>query len=157
MSLSFPFDPIERAKEVESLVMRGDRRLYYRFRSSAHYGGIVTADATGCNLLCCFCWNYLKNESPVRGEFCSSADVITRLEAEAKRSGFDLFRVSGAEPVLGRRSTKHLADVLKSFPGKFIVETNGVMIGRDPRLLDLLLPHEPIVAISVKGDSPERF
>ncbi|MBZ5500452.1 MAG: hypothetical protein LAP85_29000 [Acidobacteriia bacterium] len=49
-----PFDPIKRSEEIESLVMRGDQRLYYRFRSSGHYGGVVTADTVGCNLLCAY-------------------------------------------------------------------------------------------------------
>ena len=44
MRPSLPFDPISRSAESEALVMQGDRRLYYRFLSSGHYGGIVTAD-----------------------------------------------------------------------------------------------------------------
>jgi len=44
MRPSLPFDPISRSAKIEALVMQGDRRLYYRFRSSGHYGGIVTAD-----------------------------------------------------------------------------------------------------------------
>jgi uncharacterized Fe-S cluster-containing radical SAM superfamily protein len=51
----FPFDPIQRSKEVESLVIQGDKRCYYRFRFAKFYGGIVTAHATGCNLLCAYC------------------------------------------------------------------------------------------------------
>lgn len=51
-----PFDPFERASEVEKIVMQGSRRKYYRFRYSRHYGGIVTADAVGCNILCAYCW-----------------------------------------------------------------------------------------------------
>jgi putative SOS response-associated peptidase YedK len=30
---------------MESIVMQGGKRKYYRFRASRHYGGIVTADA----------------------------------------------------------------------------------------------------------------
>jgi uncharacterized Fe-S cluster-containing radical SAM superfamily protein len=51
-----PFDAFERASEVEKIVMEGSQRKYYRFRSSRHYGGIVTADAVGCNILCAYCW-----------------------------------------------------------------------------------------------------
>ena len=157
MPLDLPFDPIKRSKEVESLVMRGDQRLYYRFRSPAHYGGIATADTTGCNLLCAYCWNYHKNMSPCRGVFCTPADVIAKLKAESVRSGYKLFRVCGAEPILGTRSARHLAEVLSAFPRRFIVETNGIMLGFDPGLLDLLLPHQPYIRLSIKGDSPERF
>ncbi|HPJ84251.1 MAG TPA: hypothetical protein PLM24_04455 [Methanothrix sp.] len=53
-----PFDPFEGASEIETIVMDGIRRKYYRFRYSRHYGGILTADAVGCNILCAYCWNY---------------------------------------------------------------------------------------------------
>ncbi len=146
MPLSFLYDPIRRSKEVERLVMRGNRRAYYRFRSSKHYGGIVTADTIGCVLECAFCWNRLKNTSvsAVRGEFCTAAKVVAKLKAESSHSGYDPFRVSGGEPILGERSAKHLGQVLSAFPRRFVVETNGIMIGSNPRLLDFLLPHDPL-------------
>jgi len=154
---AFPFDPIKRSEEIESLVMRGDRRLYYRFRSSGHYGGVVTADTVGCNLFCAYCWNYRKNENPTQGEFCSAAEVVLKLRTEAGRSGIGSFRISGAEPILGERSARHLAEVLSAFPGRFIVETNGIILGYSPDLLDLLLPHNRYIRLTIKGDCPERF
>jgi len=157
MKLTFPFDPIKRAAEIESLVMQGNRRLYYRFRSSGHYGGVVTADTVGCNILCAYCWNYRRNENPKQGEFCSPTEVVSRLKSEASRVGIQHFRVSGAEPLLGERSVKHLAEVLRAFPGRFIVETNGIVLGYNPDLIALLLPHRPYIRLTVKGDSPERF
>ncbi len=138
--------------------MRGDLRRYTRFRSSFHHGGVNTADATGCCLLCPYCWNYSKNLNPVRGRFYSPAEVAAKLLAESAKSGFKLFRVSGAEPILGRRSAMHLAQVCAGLPpGKVIVETNAVMIGYSPKLLAILLPYQPYFFFSIKGDSPERF
>ena len=64
MPLSMPFDPIQRSREVEQIVMKGDKRRYYRFRFAKFYGGIITADALGCNLLCAYCWNYSRNLNP---------------------------------------------------------------------------------------------
>jgi uncharacterized Fe-S cluster-containing radical SAM superfamily protein len=157
MKLNFPFDPIKRSAEIESLVMQDSRRLYYRFRSSGHYGGVVTADTVGCNILCAYCWNYRKNENPTQGEFCSPAEVISKLRSEAGRTGIQHFRVSGAEPVLGERSVRHVAEVLRAFPGRFIVETNGIMLGYNPEFLDLLLRHNPYIRLTIKGDSPDRF
>jgi uncharacterized Fe-S cluster-containing radical SAM superfamily protein len=157
MDPACPFDPIKRSEEIESLVMRGDRRLYYRFRSSGHYGGVVTADTVGCNLLCAYCWNYRKNENPTQGEFCSVDEVVLRLRTEAGRTGIRYFRISGAEPILGKRSAGHLANVLSAFPGRFILETNGIILGYSPDLLDLLLPHNPYIRLTIKGDCPERF
>ena len=52
MSQDFPFDPVERAEEVERLVLKDEKRLYYRFRAAPYYGGIATADAIGCSFLC---------------------------------------------------------------------------------------------------------
>ena len=46
------FDPLERASQIEALVMKDNARKYYRFRYARFYGGICTADAVGCNLLC---------------------------------------------------------------------------------------------------------
>ena len=157
MRPSLPFDPISRSAEIEALVMQGDRRLYYRFLSSGHYGGIVTADAVGCNVLCAYCWNYGRNLNAAQGDFRSPGEVVSRLRLEAGRTGIRNFRVSGAEPVLGSRSARHLAEVLRAFPGRFILETNGIVLGYSPDLIDLLLPHHPYIRLTIKGDSPERF
>ena len=157
MKLDIPFDPIKRAAEIESMVMRDNRRLYYRFRSSRYYGGVVTADTIGCNILCAYCWNYRRNENPTQGEFYSPAEVIWKLKTTAGSTGIRHFRVSGAEPILGEGSVMHLAEVLRAFPGSFIVETNGIMLGYNPDFLRPLLPHRPYIRLTVKGDSPERF
>jgi uncharacterized Fe-S cluster-containing radical SAM superfamily protein len=157
IKLAFPFDPIGRSAEVESLVMHANRRLYYRFRSSGHYGGVVTADAVGCNILCAYCWNYRRNENPGGGDFCSPLEVVSKLRMEASRTRIRHFRISGAEPILGERSVGHLAEVLSAFPGRFIVETNGIILGYKPDLIGILLPHHPYIRLTIKGDSPERF
>ncbi len=157
MRTILPFDPIGRSEEIEELVMEGSRRLYYRFRSSGHYGGVVTADTVGCNLLCAYCWNYRRNLDPKHGDFCSPAEVVSKLMREASRTRIRNFRISGAEPILGSRSARHVAEVLRAFPGRFILETNGIMLGYNPDLLDLLSPHHPYIRLAVKGDSPGRF
>lgn len=78
--------------------MQGDKRRYYRFRFAKFYGGIVTADAVGCNLLCAYCWNYSRNLNPSRaGEFYSPIEVADKLEAISEKDKCYKFRVSGAE------------------------------------------------------------
>jgi uncharacterized Fe-S cluster-containing radical SAM superfamily protein len=52
---------------------------------------------------------------------------------------------------------RHLAEVLRAFPGRFIVETNGIILGYNPGFLDLLLHHSPYIRLTIKGDSPDRF
>ena len=96
MSLSFPLDPIQRSKEVESLVMQGDKRRYHRFRFAKFYGGIVTADAVGCNLLCAYCWNYSRNLNHTNaGDFYSPIEVVKSFRPFLRRinainSGFQV-------------------------------------------------------------------
>jgi len=141
MNYRFPFDPIQRSRYVESLVMQGDKRHYYRFRFAKFYGGIVTADAVGCNLLCAYCWNYSRNLNlTTSGDFYSPIEVAKKLQAISEKNNCTQFRVSGAEPILGRTSALHLAEVIRLVDGHFIIETNGVAIGHDVSLLDLLKP-----------------
>ena len=79
--MKLPFDPVKRAKDVEKIVMSNDKRKYYRFRYTRYYGGIVTADTVGCNLLCAYCWNYFKNLCPERyGEYYSPKEVAENWE-----------------------------------------------------------------------------
>jgi uncharacterized Fe-S cluster-containing radical SAM superfamily protein len=133
------FDPILRSHEVERMVMQADKRRYYRFRYAKFYGGIVTADAIGCNLLCAYCWNYSRNLNPDRfGEFFSPSEVAGKLLRLSESRDCHQFRISGAEPILGEASAMHLADVIKRVDDNFIIETNGVMLGADPQLVDIL-------------------
>jgi uncharacterized Fe-S cluster-containing radical SAM superfamily protein len=158
MNNRFPFDPIQRSKDVESLVMQGDKRRYYRFRFAKFYGGIVTADTVGCNLLCAYCWNYSRNLNPVNaGDFYSPIEVAEKLQAISEKNNCTQFRVSGAEPILGRTSALHLAEVIRLVDGHFIIETNGVAIGHDISLLDLLRPLKCHIRLTIKGDDPESF
>ncbi|RLB07806.1 MAG: hypothetical protein DRG50_01655 [Deltaproteobacteria bacterium] len=106
MVLRLPFNPLQRAEEVEELVMKGQKRKYYRFRPARYYGGIATADLVGCNLLCAYCWNYDRNLEPSKceGWYYSHTEVAERLLAIARRKGFNRIRLTGAEPILGERS-----------------------------------------------------
>lgn len=138
--------------------MKGVSRKYYRFRSSSHYGGIVTADAVGCNLLCAYCWNYFRNEKPERfGEFYPPEVVSEKLRQVSKKCGFQLFRISGAEPILGEASARHVVEVIKLTNGEFILETNGLMFGYKPELIDLFIGLKVHVRVSVKGWDEESF
>jgi uncharacterized Fe-S cluster-containing radical SAM superfamily protein len=154
--MKLPFDPIERAREVERIVMINDKRKYYRFRTSKYYGGIVTADAVGCCFLCAYCWNYQRNLKPERhGKFYSSEEVKKRLNTIANKSGLSLFRISGAEPILGNRSFEHLLRILDI--GEFIIETNGLILGFYPELIDKLAEKDVYVRISIKGWDENSF
>ncbi|VVB63882.1 7-carboxy-7-deazaguanine synthase [uncultured archaeon] len=154
----FPFDPIQRSKDIESLVMHGDKRRYYRFRFAKFYGGIGTADATGCNLLCAYCWNYSRNLNHSKaGELFSPIEVAEKLQAISEKQRCNQFRISGAEPILGRSSAQHLSEVIRLVGGQFILETNGIAIGHDPALLDLLKPLNCHIRLTIKGEDPDSF
>jgi uncharacterized Fe-S cluster-containing radical SAM superfamily protein len=163
--LSFPFDPITRSHEVESIVMRGLARAYYKFRYQAFYGGVCTCDAVGCCLLCAYCWNYQRNENPLSKadeHFMNPAKVADKLlDMYEKHTGSSM-RISGCEPFLGVTSTQHIAEVLKivrsrGFNGQFIFESNGIMIGHNPELLDLIKPYKPYIRLCIKADNPATF
>lgn len=156
------FDVIERSREVEDIVMQGEKRMYYRFRYADFYGGIVTADTIGCNLLCAYCWNFKKNESPqdAKGKFYSPEEVAEKLNILAKKHHVRQVRISGAEPFLGEASARHLVKIATLLKNKkLIIETNGVVLGAFPAICDELKRCKNIdcVRIAVKGHDCGSF
>ncbi len=157
----FLFDPIKRSHEVEQIVMQGDKRRYYRFRYAKFYGGIATADAIGCNLLCAYCWNYAKNENPEgKGKFYAPYEVSEELIKIASKHKYCNFRISGCEPFLGVASKDHIFEVIRlvqrECDGHFVIETNGVMIGAHPEYLDEV-PEHVRFRIALKGHDGQTF
>ena len=163
MNLNFPFDPVKRAAEGESIVTQGDKRLYYRFRPAPYYGGIATADAVGCSFLCAYCWNYNRNLNPARfREFYNSQQVSSKLLNIARRKSFNMFRISGAEPILGENSFNHLIDVVDIiFQNRpcsvFILETNGFILGCRTDLIEKLKFQNLRIRICLKGVDEQSF
>jgi len=163
MDLKFPFDPIKRAREVEKIVMKGNSRLYYRFRPAPYYGGIVTADAIGCSFLCAYCWNYNRNLNPKQfGKFYSPEAVSSNLLRIADKKSFSLFRITGSEPILGEVSLKHLIEVIKEIFekkawSKFVIETNGSILGHRNDLIKYLKFPNLRVRVAIKGVDEKSF
>jgi uncharacterized Fe-S cluster-containing radical SAM superfamily protein len=163
MQPGLPFDPVRRSGEMESLVMKGEKRLYYKFRAAPYYGGIATADAVGCSFLCAYCWNYGRNEDPSRhGTFYAAEEVADNLLRISRRRGFHLFRVTGSEPVLGGASLAHFLKVLdfvfrEDRRFRFVLETNGLMLGFRPELGEKLRYENLLVRIALKGTDPLSF
>ncbi|UCE41653.1 MAG: 4Fe-4S cluster-binding domain-containing protein [Candidatus Aminicenantes bacterium] len=164
MALAFPFDPLKRSEEVENQVTKENQRLYYRFRPAPYYGGIATADAVGCSFLCAYCWNYNRNLYPEKfKKFYSSQQVADKLLHIARRKSFRLFRISGAEPVLGENSFFHLIEVLRlinqSKPSSlFILETNGFYLGYRTDILEKFQEFSNLrVRVCIKGVDEDSF
>jgi len=159
----FPFNPLERSAIVESVVMRGLRRVYHRFRPAPYYGGIATADAVGCSFLCAYCWNYYRNLYPQRFKnFYTPQQVASKLLHIARRKSYRLFRISGAEPILGEGAFQHLVEVLKIIfrtapDGVFILETNGFFLGYKVELISQLQFENLRIRICLKGTDEDSF
>ncbi len=160
-----PFDPLKRANEVEEIVCKDNSRKYYRFRFSRYYGGIVTADAVGCCFLCAYCWNYFRNLNPGKyGKFYSSEEVAERILRISNKKNCKRIRISGAEPILGKRSFNHLLKIIEILKEnleilEFILETNGFILGYYPELINPLTKFKEFlfVRISIKGWDEKSF
>jgi len=129
------YDPVERHEAIEKLVVRDvggvQERRYWRFRFDRWYGGIVTADAVGCGLVCKYCWvsDAVMFQPAKAGRFYRPEEVADILVSMARKRGLGQIRVSGCEPTIGRRHLFQLLDCLEGRELLFILETNGVLIG----------------------------
>ena len=149
-------DPIKLAEEMKKVVLRGEKRKYYRFRAAGFYGGIATADCVGCNLRCIFCWAWNIVTRPQHaGSFYSPEEVTKKLISIAKNRGYRKIRISGNEPTLCR---EHLISVLEGIPQDylFILETNGILIDSD-YARELSRFENLYVRVSLKGSNKEEF
>jgi uncharacterized Fe-S cluster-containing radical SAM superfamily protein len=158
------YDPVTRHEAMEKLVVRategGQERKYWRFRFDRWYGGIVTADAVGCGLLCKYCWvSDAVMLQPVKVGKFYSPDVVTKILVEmARKRNLKQLRVSGGEPTMGKRHLLQLLDNLESQGLLFILETNGILIGDDPQYAGDLSTHQFLhVRVSLKGCSEKEF
>jgi uncharacterized Fe-S cluster-containing radical SAM superfamily protein len=152
------YDPIELAESLKKVVAEGEKRKYYRFRPAPYYGGIATADCVGCCLRCLFCWSWHILVQPEKtGRLYSPEEVARNLISIARKKGFQRIRISGNEPTLHR---SHLLNVLKLIPTelRFILETNGILVGHDPSYAkDMSGFPNLYVRVSLKGASPQDF
>ena len=158
------YDATVRHRAVEKLVTRGtgeaQERKYWRFRFDRWYGGIVTADAVGCGLLCKFCWvsDRVMMRPADAGKFYSPETVTDTLVGMAGKKAIRQIRLSGGEPTIGRDHLLHVLEGLKKQGLLFILETNGILIGEDKSYAHELSAF-PFVHTRVcfKGCSEEEF
>lgn len=152
------YDPLRLSERVEEVVCKGIKRKYYRFRATRFYGGISTADAVGCNLRCKFCWSGGSVWNPEKvGEFYTPKEVASKLCAIARKNGYDMVRVSGGEPTIGKT---HLIELLKEIPRNllFILETNGILLGASKSYVKELARFPNLhVRVCLKGCDEKEF
>jgi uncharacterized Fe-S cluster-containing radical SAM superfamily protein len=158
------YDPVERHGNIESLVIQnrvgGAQRKYYRFRHDQGYGGIITADCAGCGLACKFCWarkeSFLEGREP--GEFLSPGEAAERILSLMKENKVRQARLSGGEPTLGRSHLFPFFNVFQHKRVRFILETNGILIGADESYAQELALYPFVhVRVSLKGCTEEEF
>ncbi|MEM1521335.1 MAG: radical SAM protein, partial [Candidatus Korarchaeum sp.] len=129
-------------------------------RGGRWYGGIATADCVGCNLRCVFCWSNFPRDNPqANWDLYSPDEVYSRLSSIASREGYELLRVSGNEPTI---CWDHLIELLELVESdgrfRFILETNGILIGSDRSRARKLSSFTRLhVRVSLKGACEEEF
>ncbi|KXB03102.1 hypothetical protein AKJ48_04225 [candidate division MSBL1 archaeon SCGC-AAA261O19] len=153
------YDPLELTEKIKDSVVRELERKYYRFRSTRFYGGIATADCVGCNLNCYYCWSEKPRKHPDKiGNFHPPKGVANKLIKIAREKDFTQVRISGNEPTIGK---KHLVEVLGEIQDtglRFILETNGILIGQDPQYAQELAQFPNLhTRVSLKGCNPQHF
>ena len=163
--MTIMYDALARHRAIESLVVRstarGQLRKYYRFRADRWYGGIATADVVGCGLLCKFCWvsdNILERPG-TSGEFFAPDEAARKLLRVAENKRLGQVRLSGGEPTIGRpHLTGILSQIEKERRFRFILETNGIMLGADPGYCEELAGFRSLhVRVSLKGSCEREF
>jgi len=159
------YDSLVRHGAIESLVTcdspRGQLRKYYRFRADRWYGGIATGDVVGCGLLCRFCWvsdNILERPTTC-GDFLDAQDAARNLVRVAERRRLVQLRLSGGEPTIGRSHLLNLlSEIDKGRRFRFILETNGILLGADPSYCQDLAAFRCLhVRVSLKGSCESEF
>jgi len=158
------YDPVTRHEAIEKLVVRdtmhGQEKKYWRFRFGRWYGGIVTADAVGCGLVCKYCWvsDAVMFQPANVGKFYSPDVVAKILVKMAKKRNLRQVRVSGGEPTIGKQHLLQLLDDLEGQSLLFILETNGILIGNDPQYAEALSKYGFLhVRVSLKGCNEKEF
>jgi len=154
------YDPLQLAKETKKIVAKGVLRKYYRrSRPGRWYGGIASADCCGCNLRCVFCWSGAPRDNPERiGEFYSPEQIFSSLVACANKHSYGQLRVSGNEPTIAEGHLLKLLKLVDKTRHRFILETNGILIGQNPDYAKKLSKFRSVqVRVSIKGTNEEQF
>lgn len=157
-----PYDPLKRAEEVRKAVARTkgglEERLYYRFRGGKWYGGVASADVIGCNLSCKFCWAWYFRDNVRKGSWHNHVEAGEKLVSIANRGGYEYVRLTGGEPTIAWSHLTKLINYVTSRGYRFIVETNGILIGACEKLAEELSRYRRIlVRVSFKGVTPQEF
>ena len=152
------YDPDVLVADIRRIVLNNGQRKYYRLaRAGRWYGGIATADCSGCNLRCLFCWSGKpRDNTDSIGEFHGAFEVAQALITTAGKHGYGLVRISGNEPTVGRDHLLQVIHAVEATGLAFILETNGLLL--DLSLAKALSAHSNLhVRVSLKGTDSKEF
>ena len=154
------YDPIALGAATEKVVVDGNRRKYVQLgRTLRFYGGTTSATEVGCNLRCKFCFSDKPVWKPKNtGEFYTPQQVFDGLAANARKNGHKTISASASEGTLGRQHLYELLDLVEQSEFVYILETNGMTLGDDPKFARSLKRYKNLhVRVSIKGCSQEEF
>ena len=160
-----PYDPLAVTEVTKSIVCKkergGELRKYSDIYVAGVYKGIVTGCVVGCNLRCFYCWSPLSRDFPENyGKFYTPENLVKIMENLGKKYYVRKARISCGEPTI---CWEHLINVIKLIEESkwfdlFILETNGLIIGAKPELVnDLKKFNKLYVRISIKAGYPDKF
>ncbi|MCK4827958.1 radical SAM protein [bacterium] len=153
------FNPLDAASQTEKIVSDGSSRKYTDFYWAGVYGGISTGYTIGCCLKCVFCWVNWSRDFPFRmGKYFSPQQTASNLLNNARKRGSKKIRISGGEPTLCPEHLLSVLDLIK-IPGYlFILETNGILLGKDEEYIEKLKKYKNMhIRVSIKAGTPEGF
>ena len=154
------YDPIALGAATEKVVVDGNRRKYVQLgRTLRFYGGTTSATEVGCNLRCKFCFSDKPVWKPKNtGEFYTPQQVFDGLAANARKNGHKTISASASEGTLGRQHLYELLDLVEQSEFVYILETNGMTLGDDPKFARSLKRYNNLhVRVSIKGCNQEEF
>jgi uncharacterized Fe-S cluster-containing radical SAM superfamily protein len=84
--------------------------------------------------------------------------VFRQLTLNAKKKRVKRLRISGCEPTLCSEHLLPVLDLVEETHFRFILETNGILIGADPGYAEKLKKYKNIhIRVSIKAGTPEGF
>jgi len=130
----------------------------YRFQHNRFYGGITTAFCSECNLNCIFC--YSQNQRN-KGKYFTADDIGHKIIQTARKYQDQQCRISGGDPFTKySQLIKVIEYIMENSNLYFILETNGIEIGRDEKIAEKLARFDNdrlIVRVSLKHIVGKKF
>jgi uncharacterized Fe-S cluster-containing radical SAM superfamily protein len=138
---------------------------FYAFRQQPQfYNGINTAYCSPCNLNCLYCYSQNKRDTGKEHTPQEVANKLLKLSTKEPHKHTNC-RVSGGELTTNKEFTMELIETLMDETNlTFLLETNGIQIGRDTDFQERLKEFAPYsdegrfaARVSVKHVDPKAF